>query len=207
MQSKCYYPPKTEDSPKSPSFEKSSRLRSLRCAEIWPSTGVSMSARRRRRPHEETKQRGNKTRQSILSYFCARRKRQTWSSSRWRPDQIVYRYPSNKMADDCSRLWHLSDAELLEYFNLTYPQAVPWQIRDLSPAMQHALNSALLCKRAPPEALDGILRPVDKSDAGFPQGWGLPVSAASRGLHQRLYEQFATRPKSWTDRQPAPSQC
>jgi len=115
--------------------------------------------------------------------------------------------PINKMADDCSRLWHLTDKELLEYFNRTYPQAVPWQIRELSPAMHEALNSALLCKRAPPEALDVVLKPVDESDTGFPQGWELPVSAASHGFRQRLYEQFALRPKSWTDRRPTPSQC
>ncbi|EJK51654.1 hypothetical protein THAOC_29155 [Thalassiosira oceanica] len=36
--------------------------------------------------------------------------------------------PINKMAYDCSRLWHLTDKELLEHFNRTYPQAVPWQI-------------------------------------------------------------------------------
>ncbi|EJK52328.1 hypothetical protein THAOC_28410 [Thalassiosira oceanica] len=47
--------------------------------------------------------------------------------------------PINKMADNCSRLWHLTDKELLEYFNRTYPQAVPWQIQDLSPAMHEAL--------------------------------------------------------------------
>ena len=44
---------------------------------------------------------------------------------------------------------------------------LPWQIRDLShppchTVMQHALDSALLCKRAPQEeALEVILKPVD----------------------------------------------
>ena len=114
--------------------------------------------------------------------------------------------PYNTMADDCSRLWHLSDKELLEYFDRTYPQAVPWQIRHLSPAMQESLNAALLCTRAPPDTLDEVLRPVDESDDGFPQGWELPVSAASHGFRQRLYEQFALRPKSWTDRRPTPRQ-
>ena len=28
----------------------------------------------------------------------------------------------NQMADDCSRLWHLSDAQLLSHFDATYPQ-------------------------------------------------------------------------------------
>ncbi|EJK71669.1 hypothetical protein THAOC_06869 [Thalassiosira oceanica] len=101
--------------------------------------------------------------------------------------------------------WATKGAELLEYFNRTYPQAVPSQIRELSPAMHEALNSALLCKRAPPEALDVVLKPVDEPDTGFPQGLELPVSAASHGFRQRLYEQFALRPKSWTDRRPTPS--
>ena len=30
--------------------------------------------------------------------------------------------PQNSMADDCIRLWHLTDSELLSYFNFTYPQ-------------------------------------------------------------------------------------
>jgi hypothetical protein len=30
------------------------------------------------------------------------------------------------MADVCSRLWHLSDAHLLAYFELTFPQNRPW---------------------------------------------------------------------------------
>jgi hypothetical protein len=32
----------------------------------------------------------------------------------------------NAMADACSRCWHLSDAQLLAYFKLTFPQNRPW---------------------------------------------------------------------------------
>ena len=110
------------------------------------------------------------------------------------------------MADDCSRLWHLDNEELLEYFDRAFSQAVPWQIRHLLPAMHDALNSALLCRRAPPDVLDAILKPVTEPDAGFPQGWGLPESAASHGLRQRLYERIALRPKSWTYQWSPPSQ-
>lgn len=113
----------------------------------------------------------------------------------------------NTMADDCSRLWHLSDDEMLEYFDRTYPQTEPWQIRHLSPAMDGALNSALLCKRAPPGDLAQVLRPTDKSDVGFPQDWNLAVSPASHAMRQRMYQYFATRPKSWTTKTTGLTQC
>jgi len=32
----------------------------------------------------------------------------------------------NSMADDCSRLWKLTDEHLLTNFNLHYPQSLPW---------------------------------------------------------------------------------
>ena len=34
--------------------------------------------------------------------------------------------PANVMADDCSRMLHLSDSQLLARFNLLYPQPLPW---------------------------------------------------------------------------------
>jgi hypothetical protein len=33
---------------------------------------------------------------------------------------------ANAMADACSRLWHLSNTELLAYFELNFPQNRPW---------------------------------------------------------------------------------
>jgi hypothetical protein len=51
--------------------------------------------------------------------------------------------PANAMADDSSRLWHLSDAAFLAYFNQTYPQPLPWQLVHLRPEMYSALISAL----------------------------------------------------------------
>ena len=33
--------------------------------------------------------------------------------------------PTNAMADDASRLWYLTDSQLLAYFDLTYPQSLP----------------------------------------------------------------------------------
>jgi hypothetical protein len=45
------------------------------------------------------------------------------------------------MADDASRLWHLTDTALLSHFHLNYPQASPWRLLTLP----HATNSALTC--------------------------------------------------------------
>jgi hypothetical protein len=66
--------------------------------------------------------------------------------------QRHYRYHSkishivgtaNVMADDCSRLWHLTDEKLLTHFNLHYPQNLPWKQCTLWPEMNFAFLSAL----------------------------------------------------------------
>ena len=50
---------------------------------------------------------------------------------------------ANTMADDCSRLWHLSDSHLLAHFNLTYPQTQSWRACHLSSDMSSKLISSL----------------------------------------------------------------
>ena len=50
---------------------------------------------------------------------------------------------ANVMADDCSRLWHLTDEQLLTHFNLHYPQSLPWQQCTLRPEMTSTILSAL----------------------------------------------------------------
>ena len=59
--------------------------------------------------------------------------------------------PTNTMADDCSRLWKMSDSQLVDYFNVNYPQAISWQLHHLRPAMHSALTLNLLKKRSKPE--------------------------------------------------------
>jgi hypothetical protein len=54
---------------------------------------------------------------------------------------------ANAMADDASRLWHLTNDQLLSHFSQTYPQSRPWQLRTLPPPMTSALISALQRKR------------------------------------------------------------
>ncbi|KAI2501863.1 hypothetical protein MHU86_12628 [Fragilaria crotonensis] len=51
--------------------------------------------------------------------------------------------PVNVMADDASRLWHLSDAALLTHFDTVYPQAVSWCMRTLPPATSAIVIGAL----------------------------------------------------------------
>lgn len=56
--------------------------------------------------------------------------------------------PANVMADDASRLWHLSDDELLSHFNAMYPQTAPWQMLHLRSPMNSALITSLQRKPA-----------------------------------------------------------
>ena len=51
--------------------------------------------------------------------------------------------PVNVMADDASRLWHLSDDELLTHFHAAYPQVTSWQILSLTPETSAMLIGAL----------------------------------------------------------------
>jgi hypothetical protein len=59
----------------------------------------------------------------------------------------------NVMADDLSRLWNLSDSELLTHFGFHYPQSEPWQLCHLRPEMHSSLISALHKQRPAPESL------------------------------------------------------
>ena len=75
---------------------------------------------------------------------------------------------ANVMADDCSRLWHLTDEQLLTHFNLHYPQNLPWKQCTLRPEMNFALLSALQRKRQPPES---FLLQLQKQKHGGSSGW------------------------------------
>jgi hypothetical protein len=78
--------------------------------------------------------------------------------------------PINVMADDASRLWHLSDDALLSHFNSTYPQNTSWQLSHPRPNMLSALTTALLCKRSEPGLF--LLEP----SLGMPIGFdGFPI--------------------------------
>jgi len=109
---------------------------------------------------------------------------------------------ANKMADDCSRLWHLSDSDLVAYFNATYPQSEPWQLCHLDPPAAAAIVSALSCIRQPlPEFQRELMEHV--SGGSTPPGsttdhWHTAVPPSIHGLRKNLFESLARRPKSWS---------
>ena len=74
---------------------------------------------------------------------------------------------TNSMADDASRLWNLSDKELLAHFNMTYPQVWSWKLAALRPRMHSALISSL-CKRRSTKKLF----PLEPEQTNSPSGNG-----------------------------------
>lgn len=69
----------------------------------------------------------------------------------------------NRMADDCSRLWYLTDKQLLEHFNSHYPQDRPWRMYRLRPEMHSSLISALRSRRSSPALWLNEPKPTQKS--------------------------------------------
>jgi hypothetical protein len=51
------------------------------------------------------------------------------------------------MTDNCSHLWHLTDAELLSHFDFHYPQTESWRLVHPSPAMLSSVTCALRRQR------------------------------------------------------------
>ena len=78
------------------------------------------------------------------------------------------------MADDCSRLDQITDAQLLDRFNTHYPQQQPWQLVHLRPEMMAALTSALRMIR--PDLTAVLNEPPDKPAVGGNGKPSLPLS-------------------------------
>lgn len=76
--------------------------------------------------------------------------------------------PANVMADDCSRLWALTDDALLAHFNSVYPQKQDWQLAKLRPNLHSSVISALLKQRCAPASFLSDRAPSDEH--GGP-GW------------------------------------
>ena len=75
---------------------------------------------------------------------------------------------ANIMADDCSRLWHLTKKQLLTNFNLHYPQNLLWQQCTLWPEMNFTLLSTLQRKQQLSEL---FLLWLQKQRHGGLSGW------------------------------------
>jgi hypothetical protein len=66
---------------------------------------------------------------------------------------------ANGMADDASRLFHLTDQQLLTHFDFKYPQKISWQLHQLRPETNSSLISALLTKRPSRPSLAAVPNP------------------------------------------------
>lgn len=93
----------------------------------------------------------------------------------------------NRMADNASCLWALNDHTFLTYFNSTYPQARPWQLCPIPPALLLKLTSALS---------------LQTSDAGSaPNG---PLPPTPPGLNGNNFAPMSRSPATYTA-SPSPS--
>ena len=100
--------------------------------------------------------------------------------------------PLNVMADDASRLQHLTDSAFLSHFNQQYPQPRPWRLAVLPTEEASALISALRSKRPlpPPQS-----RPASPRTPTSPSGCSSATTTATT-LPSLL--STATRPSSPT---------
>jgi len=74
----------------------------------------------------------------------------------------------NRLADEASRRFHLTDDEILSHFDQHYPQPRAWKLLTLRPAMHSALISCLHRKRVDPPSV--LHEPVAQTSIGD-TGW------------------------------------
>jgi hypothetical protein len=79
--------------------------------------------------------------------------------------------PLNVMADDLSRRWDLSDSQLLLYFNSCYPQALPWKLCYLRPAMNSSAMLSLSMRRCNPASLLDAALPLKHTGISGNMAW------------------------------------
>ena len=103
--------------------------------------------------------------------------------------------PSNPMADDSSRLFHLTPHQFLSHFNTAYPQKASFRLWTPTQQMSSAVISALRRKPSRPESL--LVEPAAPSPIG-PSGrssslsWpSIPYSKPSKTKYQ-CYKSSAT---------------
>ena len=75
---------------------------------------------------------------------------------------------ANVMADDASRLQHLTDDSFLQHFQQAYPQPRPWVLLRLPRETNSQLISSLLCKPSAPPTSPRRTRPVTPPLASGP---------------------------------------
>jgi hypothetical protein len=90
----------------------------------------------------------------------------------------------NRMADDASRRWDLTDEELLTYFNSTYPQTRSWQLCPLKKQVNYETTSMLCHPRSQRESvlheLSQRLTPGKSGSSSVPPSTPIPASAHTK---------------------------
>ena len=105
---------------------------------------------------------------------------------------------ANRMADDCSRLWHLSDDAFVSYFNTHYPQRRPWKLCHLDATMASRIHSALRCETLPPPVTFG--RQSDRPQSGTivaSPSWHQKASPPVHGRRKAPFDLLGKRPSTW----------
>jgi hypothetical protein len=112
---------------------------------------------------------------------------------------------ANGMADDCSRLWHLTDTQLLDYFNSTYPQKQLWRMWTPSPGMLSAVISALQRRRSTPESFLTAWLPKPATGSYGPPSAATMASTLHYKAMLRISMQSRSSKSSPSATVPAPS--
>ena len=91
---------------------------------------------------------------------------------------------SNPMADDASRLFHLTDSQFLHYFTTKFPQHTSFRLVHIPSKVIFSVTSALRRKMCPPESLlVEPAAPAPTGNSGHPSqlNWAsVPFSKPSR---------------------------
>ena len=99
---------------------------------------------------------------SLLRYSALQRRRH-----RSKPMDEHISGDANRMGDDASRKWELSDPQLLTYFDRTYPQKRPWKLCHPTKQTSSAVMSLLCPTKSPEESLQAeLLRPPPRGGSG-----------------------------------------
>jgi hypothetical protein len=96
--------------------------------------------------------------------------------------------PRNNMADDASRLFHLTNPAFLSYFNSTYPQPQSWHLWTPTPQILSAMTSALRKQTSKPASFllapaPPIISGISGSPSATKSEWILPYKLSKIPFH------------------------
>ena len=117
---------------------------------------------------------------------------------RYREEVSHIHGPSNAMADDASRLQHLTDSQLLAHFNSHYPQQASWKLCRPTDETMRVVLSSLSMKSA---NVQSWLRP--KSPARRPKKSGCPFARPTESTLSSKASPSPTRSTSLSSSPPS----